>query len=413
MADVSDLYTRLLGIASPWHIESVDLDEASQSVLVRVAVDIGSTLICPICGESCPGYDLGSERRWRHLDSCGWNTYLLARMPRIHCAKHKVRTISAPWSEPHSRFTMDFERFAIMVLQQMKCQSRAAKILDLSLDQVHDIMARAVERGMARRSANEETPVLTLDEKGYHRGKNFVSILTDVKRNRVLDVVQERSMDAVGALIEGGLTPEQRKTVQCVTMDMWDGFVAAVEETLPDADIVFDRFHIARYLNQAVDQTRIEESKRLSKIKADSLKGSKFFWVTNPDNLRPKVKARFSALLESSLETAKAFHLKDLFRSFFAQADEASGKEFFDHWAEEVVKLRNPHLLKVLKMLQRYYRGISNYLKHRATNSAAEGMNARIQEIKTNARGYRTFQGFRTAILFFLGQLDLNPLKCR
>ena len=408
-----ELYGRLLDILSPWFVSGVDYEPASDSIVVRVELEQDPLLACPICGSPCNIYDTRDERRWRHLDWWGHTTFLSARIPRVWCSEHKAKTISVPWSEPHSRFTLDFERHVIKVLQQTKSQVRAARITRLSSDQIHDIMHRAVDRGLARRSQGQKIVNLSLDEKGFKRGKHFVSVLTDLDNVRVLDLCEDRTIQAVSSLIKATLTKKQLKGVRCVTMDMWDGFIAAVRGVLPKADIVFDRFHIARYLGEAVDKTRIAENKKLAAQGDGSLKGSKFFWVSRPENLHAKLKEKYDFLLGLNLETGKAWALKEMFRHFFEQKGVVQGKAFFEQWLQSVAELGNVHLKKVAKMLKRYYYGLEAYLKHKTTNSKAEGTNALIQEIKITSRGYRTFQGFRVAILFFLAKLDLYPQKCR
>ncbi len=112
-----------------------------------------------------PVYDHREERTWRHLDSCQFKTYLVASVPRVKCDVDGVLTAEVPWSLPNSRFTLLSERFAIDILSRTKVQSKTAEILRLSADQVHDIMGRAVERGLSRRDSNEIIPHLARDEK--------------------------------------------------------------------------------------------------------------------------------------------------------------------------------------------------------------------------------------------------------
>jgi transposase len=406
------LYERLLGISSPWFVSSVVFDEGSLSVLVGVEMVAGTTLHCPVCAAACSGYDLREQRRWRHLDSCGFQTYLLANIPRVSCPEHGIVSVSVPWSEPNSRFTLDFERFAILVLGQTKSQTRTGRILKLSQGQVHDIMHRAVRRGLARRKETEICR-LSIDEKSFLRGHHYVSVLSDLAQRRVIDVCEDRTIDGVSKLLETSLSEKLREKVLCAVMDMWEGFIRATRRVLPKADIVFDRFHIAKYLNDAVDKTRIAEHRKLLKSGDDSLKGSKQFWGYRKDNLSEKQNAKYGHLLDMNLETSKVWALKETFRGFFELSDIQEGREFFENWDADVQELGNRHLRKVAKTLRHYYHGLEAYLKHKSTNATAEGLNAMIQEIKTVARGFRTFEAFRIAILFFLGKLELNPLKTR
>jgi transposase len=122
---------------------------------------------CPECGANCKTYDTLERRTWRHPDSCQLKTFTTASPPRVYCKKHGVRTVRVPWSEPNSRFTRLFEHMAILMLQSTQVQSKAAVLFRLSPGQVHDIMHRAVSRGLSRRDTREEITHLSLDEKSF------------------------------------------------------------------------------------------------------------------------------------------------------------------------------------------------------------------------------------------------------
>jgi transposase len=404
------LYEQLLGLSDPWEVTAVDLDVENQTVQVHVAPTAGSKLSCPECGRGCAGYDLREPRQWRHLDSCGFVTYLVARIPRVQCPEHGVETVSVPWSEPHSRFTLAFSWFAIRVLQATKVQVQAANLMRLNPGQVHDLMQQAVRRGLERR---EDVPLkhLSVDEKSYGHGHRFLSALGDSQGGRVLEVVEGRTREAANELL-GSLSPTQREAVDSVSMDMWHAFMAAREELLPQADTVHDRFHIAAYLNRAVDLTRRSEIRDLRRQGDDAiLAHSKYIWLKNPENLTVKQQKQFELLMQADLKTAQAWALKENFRHFFTCGSVEAGREFFSNWHEQVVAVGNRHMIKVAAMLQRHLSGLLAYFHHHTTNAGAEGLNGQIQLIKANARGYRRFENFRVAILFFLGKLNMNPQK--
>ena len=118
MAGMRDtqLYARILGIASPWKVTDVELDLPRDEVRVRVE-HAGDALACPACGKACPGYDK-RERRWRHLDTCQYRTILIADVPRVQCAAHGVKQVALPWAEPGGRFTAMFEALVIDWLRE-------------------------------------------------------------------------------------------------------------------------------------------------------------------------------------------------------------------------------------------------------------------------------------------------------
>jgi transposase len=406
----NDLYYQILGLATPWRVRDVELDIPNSEVRVYVEHDRSlGQLACDTCGRSCPGYDTQTERRWRHLDTCQFMTYLISSVPRVECPVCGVRPAGTPWTEPSSHFTLAFECLAITVLQATKVQRRAADLLRLSDDQVRRIMHRAVDRGLARRDQSEVIARLTMDEKAIAGGHSYVTVLGDGDRDRVLDVIPERTTEAAKTVLKENLSPSQLAGVQSVSMDMWKPFAQAAKQVVPNADVVHDRYHVVTYLNKAVDDTRKAEHARLSKEGASPLAKSKYLWLKNPENLDDDQKALFLGLMKNDLETPKAWGIKETFRDFFSCTTISQGTAFFENWYEQAVALKNSFVTRTATMLQNHLPGLLAYIKHKTTNARAEALNSKIQALRTSARGYRRFANFRIAILFFFGQLQLRP----
>ena len=174
----TELYQNLLGIVSPWSVDSVTMDVEKQRVDVTVSHPPRILFSCPECGTESPIFDHAEERVWRHLDSCQFFTSLHARVPRIFCAAHGVRQVSVPWAEARGRFTKLFERLAIDVLKACDVSSAAA-LLRISWDEAWRIQERAVERGLARK---KETPLrkIGVDEKAIAKGHQYMTLVCDL-----------------------------------------------------------------------------------------------------------------------------------------------------------------------------------------------------------------------------------------
>ncbi len=406
----TELYTQILGISSPWYVASIEMKMEEESIFVHLAYDpLVTQWSCPECGSPCKTYDTRERRTWRHLDSCQLKTFITASSPRVSCKDHGVLTVRVPWSEPNSRFTIQFEQMAILMLRSTQVQSKAATLLRLSAGQVHDIMHRAVSRGLSRRDAGEGITHLSLDEKSFRKGHRYVSVLGDPNGKRVLDIIEKRTLEVAEKLLVESLTPSQRLKVKSVSMDMWPAYMQAVNTKLPSADIVHDRFHVIKYLNLAVDDTRRSESRRLAKSEDGTLKRSKYLWLRAPERMTEKQCKAFERLRNLDLDTAKAWAFKESFRRFFQCATVIEAQTFFYDWYEAALLLKNAHLSKVAQMLNRHIEGLLAYVRHKVTNASAEGLNSLIQQIKSNAKGFRRFDNFRVAVLFFLGKLDLSP----
>jgi len=409
---MNNFYEQIFQLGHDWTVTSSKLNVIDQQVLIEVAY-VSKEYKCPECGKSAKLHDHTRVREWRHLDTCQMQTIIRCRIPRVRCEDHKVKTLSVPWSEPHGHFTFFFEAFCIQLLQATQKQSKVCKLLSISHDQLHHIKTRAVERGMARR-VQEEITVVGIDEKSMKRGHHYLSVLGDPKGNRVLDVEEKRTQESAKTLLNKGLSEEQRKGITCVSIDMWKPFEQAIKQVLPQADIVFDRFHVSQHLGMAVDKTRRQEMRRLQREdqeKAKDLKNARYLFLWNADNIPEHRILKFKDARKSAEATTTVWGFKEVFRSFWDKPDIQSGRDYMESWIEEALKVNIPALTKVAKMIQRNAQGILNYLTHKITNASLESLNGRIQQLKTNARGFRSFDNYRTNILFHLGGLDMLPLK--
>lgn len=402
-----EFYSKLLDIRKPWEITDVQLDIDKQRVDIYVKYN-SKICICPICTTECKIYDYLQERTWRHLDSCQMKTYIHCKQPRSECENDGVKTITPPWSEPNSRFTLMFETFAIKFLGQVKCQKRAADLLRVTENELSYLKRKAVQRGLLRRKVQSQK-ILGIDEKSIENGHNYASILYDLTQACVIDLCKGRTKVSVKKLVKTVFTKEQRDVVECFTMDMWKAFISAIEEMFPNCDIVHDKFHIMGYLNKAVDKTRKREHKKLLKNNDKSLVKSKYLFLKNEENMTEKQRNKFSQLKDANFETSKVWILKETFKGFFNLKNEEEADKFFKNWCEEVDKLNNTFLTNVKEMLVKHFQNIKTYILHKKTNALAESLNAKIQEIKTIARGFRGFENFRINVLFYLGKLDMLP----
>jgi transposase len=364
----------------------------------------GAALECPECGQTCPGYDT-QPRRWRHLDTCQFHTVLEADVPRCSCSVHGVKQVRVPWAEPGSRFTALFERLAIDWMQEAG-RSATARQLGLTWSEADGIMQRAVDRGLARRPATLTT-VLGVDEKSF-QGRDFVTVVCDLDGGTVLHVADGRGSDALKSCYEA-MTNEQRAAVEAVAMDMHQPYVLATQSVLPDATIVFDKFHIAQLAGEAVDQVRRQEAKKLAEEGDDRLKGTRYSWLRNPLGEDAEQRKRFEPLRNSNLKTARAWAIKETLMDFFRYSRESSARTFFQDWFSWASRSRLKPITRLAHTLKSRLGTLLNYCRWPITNAASEALNSKIQWIKYTARGFRSREGYRRAIYFHCGGLDLYP----
>ena len=403
-----ELYRRILGIEAPWQVERVELQLQHGEVHVYLAHQNQPEWACAECGALGPLYDHQAERQWRHLDTCQYRTILHAAPPRTQCPEHGVRVVKLPWAEPGSRFTALFEALAITWLKHAS-QKAVAWQLQLSWDEIHGIMERAVKRGLARRQA-EKIPQLGVDEKAFRKGHKYLTLVNDLKRNRVLYVAEDREQSSLDGFWST-ITDEQRASIEAVALDMWDPYLASLKEHLPEAEkkIVFDKFHIAKHLGEAVDRVRRREHKALKAEGDERLTGTKYDWLRNPASMEGQQRREFAELRRSELKTARAWALKETGMALYGYVYEKPARKHFQWWYSWAARSRLQPIKEVARMLKRRFENIITYVRHRITNAASESLNAKIQWVKYTARGFRNKQNFIHAIYFHCGDLDLAP----
>ena len=402
-----DLYAQILGIKSPWQVADVELSVSKGEVTVQVEQEAGAKSCCPSCGKESPGYD-SRRRRWRHLDTCQYKTILVADVPRVKCEEHGVVTVSVPWAEPGSGFTAMFEALVIDWLKEAST-SAVSRLMGLSWNAIDGIMQRAVARGLSRREAVFPTQI-GVDETAFRKRHDYVTIVSDQQEGNVLHVGSDSRKETLKAWYES-LTEAQRDAIESVSMDMWPAYINATLESLPEAEekIAFDKFHVAKYLGEAVDKVRRQEHKALMAEGYEDLKGSKHDWLYNPENMTRKQKIRFKSLRDSTLKTARAWAIKELAMSLWHYVSKTWARKGWEQWLSWAVRSRLEPIKDVARTIKEHLWGILNAVVLKVSNGPAEGLNSRIKMIKVRSRGFRNKERFANAIYFHLGGLDLYP----
>lgn len=400
------LYAQILGVSAPWHVARVELHLTEGSIDVFLEHAPGVQFACSKCGKPSALYDHQPSRSWRHLDTCQYRTLVHTEPPRTTCPIDGVLTVRLPWAEPNSRFTALFEALAIDWLK-VSSQAAVARNLHLSWDEMHLIQEHAVQRGLARRNI-EIIDRLAIDETAARRGHRYLTVVNDGEKVLFVDVDRTKaSLDGFWAT----LSQEQLDGIQAISMDMWEPYLNSIRANVPDADkkIVFDKFHIAKHLNESIDRVRRQEHRALRAAGDRRLVGTKHDWLRNQQSFSADAWRAFGPLRASTLKTARAWGIKELFMEFFAYRYEKPARAFFRRWYHWATHSRLVPVIKIAKMLKGRFENIITYLKRPITNAIAESLNAKIQWAKYTARGFRNTANLITAIYFHCGGLDLKP----
>jgi transposase len=278
-------------------------------------------------------------------------------------------------------------------------------LLKIGWDAVQRIMERGVERGLERRKV-DEIKYAGIDEKSFRKGHNYISVLNDLEGARVLEVVEGRTQQSTDDLWDT-LDKDVRESIEAVAMDMWDPFIKSTRLKLPNASIVHDRFHISGYLTKAVNQIRSKEHKELVAMGDNTLKGSRQLWLFNVENVSEERWMEFDRLLEMDLKCAEAWAIKESMRHFWDYKHAGTTRNYFEQWLTWVDEHGQAPMKRVKQMIKNHLNDVLTYFQHRITNAFSEGINSKIQSIKSMARGFRGFKNYRIRILFFCGKLDM------
>jgi transposase len=403
MKAIEEILTEILDLGEGWIIKDMKVDRKIKEIDIFIEYK-NSTGYFPDTKELLDIYDLGSPRRIRHLDIFDYKCYLNARIPRVRNGQNEVRNIALKWADERVSFSYLFEIRVIEALLMSKNQTKTAVFFDSTFDIIHSIMKRAVKRGLVRRNL-DGISAISLDEKSFSNGHNYLTILSDPINKRVLDVIEGRKTEDAEELLTWTLSPKQLDKITLITMDMWKPYMNAAQEILPHADIIHDKFHTAKYLNKGVDEVRKQESKLTT-----ALKKTKYLYLKDPRGWSNAEAFKFDEINAINLKTSQAWKIKENFKEIYTIGNWYVCKDFFEAWYKNTLKSNLKPMIKVAETILRHLKGILNSAMYSVSNSIAENINSQIQIVKSVARGFANFKGYQNAVLFFQGKLNMFPL---
>jgi transposase len=402
MKDI-DLFQLAMGLAHPWQVVSCSFDADRGRLDLRIDFIRGGVFVCPECGrERCKAYDT-EERTWRHLNFFQYETYLHARVPRVECETCGIKVVNVPWARPGSGFTLLFEALVMALAAQMPVNAlaRIVKEHDTRLWRVLNHYVHA-----ARSEADfSDVRQVGVDETASRRGQHYVSLFVDLACNRVLFATEGRDAATVATfkedLVAHGGTAEDVEEFCC---DMSPAYIAGVGRHFPGAHLTFDKFHVLKVINEAVDEVR-----RRERQSRPELNGTRYLWLKNPEKLTARQAAAIEQLTVArlKLKTARAYHLRLVFQEFWNQGADAA-ETFLRQWYGWAVRSRLEPMRAAAATIKRHWAGVLRWFQSRVSNGILEGINSLVQAAKARARGYRTMRNLITMIYLIAGKLEFN-----
>lgn len=397
-----ELFQKAIGM-DPWFVVSYKFSPEKGRLDVELDFPPGTNFTCPECkAKECKVHDT-EKKSWRHLNFFQYEAHLHARVPRIRCRKCGVRLVQVPWARPGSGFTLLFEALVMMLAREMpvKALSKIVKEHDTRLWRILNHYVTEAREEADFSSVRE----VGVDETSSRRGHNYVTLFVDLEEPRTIFVAEGKEASTLSRFREDLESHKgDRKAIEEVCCDMAPAFIAGVETNFPNAQITFDRFHVLKILNEAVDKVRREEQSL-----RPELKKTRYIWLKNPENLKEKEASVLEALQlkKLNLKTMKAYHIRLNFQELWNQSAHEA-EMFLKKWYFWATHSRLEPIKKAAHTIKRHWTGILRWFKSKINNGILEAINSLVQAAKARARGYRTTKNLITMIYLISGKLKFN-----
>lgn len=400
--DELPIFTAALEIKAPWFIERVhfEFEEGKRKLYIKVAHTRRTKFRYD--GNDCPVYD-HQDRSWKHLNFFQHECYIYGRIPRVKTKDGQVRLVEVPWAMPGSSFSLLFEHDVLALVSAGMSVSGVARRYGIGSKRVFRIVSRHVSGALCDQPLTVVHD-LAVDETSTRKGHNYLTVFTDRTAKKVVGIGVGKDQQAFGdALLSMEVRGAAREDVRYVTMDMSKSYIAAVSSSMPQAKMVFDRFHIVKQLNAVVDQIRRAEQRAYHE-----LKGTRYLWLRNARSLSGAHQDQVSTLAEAYPTLGQVWRLKELFKVICDDAQRHRRLKPLNDWIKEAWNSGIELFQDFVRMLYKHWYGIKTYLKKNIDNAFAERVNLKIQEIKRVAKGYRNINNFILMIYFHLGGLKFQ-----
>jgi transposase len=394
-------FEKALKIEEPFFVKEVEFRE-KRELHIHIDFKHGAKFKCPICGKLMPVHDT-KQKMWRHLDFFEYEAYLHCRTPRTKCDEHNVHLIDVAWGSSSTGFSLQAEMVIVTRAVHMPV-SEIAKEMRENDTRLWRVIIRNVNNARAREDYSGVKEV-GVDETSSKRGHNYISIFADMEKAKIIYATEGKDASTVSRfkndLIEHAGVPQN---VTNFSMDMSPAFISGVEEHFKTAFITFDKFHVIKILNKAVDETRREEQ-----LDNPLLKNTRYIWLKNYKNLTSKQEKLFDSLSKKHLKTARAYRIKLVLQDIYNYSnDSIDASEKIEKWLSWVTRSRLPNMKKAGLTIKNNLQGVLNYFDSKLTNGLLEGLNSIIQSAKARARGFRNIDNFIAMVYLLAGKLKFN-----
>jgi transposase len=402
------IFEAALAIQSPWYIDDVKFDLSSKRLDIYIDFKRGSSFfsVKSDCTEQYKVKDT-CKKTWRHLNFFEHECYLHCRTPRIDLGDNKTELISPPWAGVNSGFTLLFEAFVLELCAYMPVHS-VCKIINEHDNKIWRLLEKYVDQALEVEDYSNVIAV-GMDETSRKKGYSYITLFVDMLKKKTIHVTQGKNFETVGSFVNVLENRNgDRNQIKDVSCDMSPAFIKGVGMYLPEANITFDKFHIMKIINKAVDQVRREELK-IHPI----LINARYALLKNKGNLTKKQTEKRKELHISklNLKSIRALHIRENFQEIYKARTEDNFKTLLKKWYFWATHSRLKPIIKAAKTIKKHWYGILEWKRSQINNGVLEGLNSVIQAAKSKARGFKTFRNFRIIVFLLTGKMDFNELN--
>jgi transposase len=395
------LFTLALGLHKPWECTKADFSAEDSHLELVIDFPPGSRFSCPICSNADRPVHDTTPKQWRHLDFFQHTCTIKARVPRVRCDVCGVRQVPVPWAREGSGFTLLFEALVLSMAPNMPVRA-IARQLRTDDHRLWRILNHYV--GTAREKEEHiDVTVIAVDETSSRRGHKYVTVVADLDRKRVIYATPGKGKDTLGRFTTDlHARNGDSDAIRHICMDMSPAYIAAATECFPNAAQTYDRFHVMKIANEALDEVRREDVRE-----NPYLKGTRYLWLRHPEKLTAKQRLELAALQQLNRKTARAYQLVITLRQFWEMPIER-GEEYLRDFCSWAMRSRLEPFVNLVRTIRSHWTGITNYHTSGMTTGFMEGINSLIQAAKRKARGYANVENLITMIYLIAGKLKYN-----
>ena len=404
-----ELFQLALNITNPWFVSDLKFNAESKKLDVYIDFKKGSTfdyVDLKNNNETIPNlkaYDT-KNKTWRHLNFFEHECYLHARVPRVKLPNGKVKLIKTPWEGLSNGFTLLFEALLLQLCQAMPIE-KVAKIVKTSDDKLWSMLDKYINTTREHEDF-KDIEAIGLDETSRAKGHEYITLFVDLKKRRTIFITEGKDNTTVKRFSDDFIEHNgDIKKIKNVSCDMSPAFIKGIKENLPEAQITFDKFHILKIINEAVNTVRKQEAST-----NNILKGTKYIWLKNYNNLTKKQKEQLNELTMSkmNIKTIRAYNIKQSFQDIYQANTQEEFIAYLKKWYCWAIRSRLEPIVKAARTIKKHWDGIIKWYESKINNGILEGLNSVIQAAKSKARGYKTFKNYKIIAYLLTGKLDFS-----